>query len=166
MRRAYFHAPARRLVYVKLPPEEEQEGTCGKLLKALYGTRDAAQNWEHAYIDFMTEAGFTNGTASPCVFYHRERNIRAVVHGDDFTVLAQERQLDWFRERIAARFEVKFRGRLGPTETRTRTGRRRDKRGEHVAGESKQGQERTRHAPPGNGDKKQQTDGRENEQQV
>ena len=117
VRRAYFHAPARRLVYVRLPPEEEQEGTCGKLLKAFYGTRDAAQNREHAYMDFMIEAGFTNGTASPCVSYRRKRNIRAVVHGDDFTILAQERQLDWFRERIAARFEVKFRGRLGPTET-------------------------------------------------
>ena len=117
VRRAYFHAPARRLVYVKLPPEEEKEGTCGRLLKALYGTRDAAQNWEHAYIDFMKESGFANGAASPCVFYHRERNIRAVVHGDDFTILGQERQLDWFRERIAAKFEVKFRGRLGPAAT-------------------------------------------------
>merc|ERR1711888_573137 len=28
VRRAYFHAPARRLVYVKLPPEEEKEGIC------------------------------------------------------------------------------------------------------------------------------------------
>ena len=55
VRRAYFHAPARRLVYVKLPPEDEQEGMCGKLIKALYGTRDAAQNWEHAYIDFYWE---------------------------------------------------------------------------------------------------------------
>ena len=36
VRRAYFHAPARRLVYVRLPPEEEQEGMCGKLVKALW----------------------------------------------------------------------------------------------------------------------------------
>ena len=33
VRRAYFHAPARRLVYVKLPPEDEQQGMCGKLIK-------------------------------------------------------------------------------------------------------------------------------------
>ena len=44
---------------------------------------------------FMKEAGFVRGRASLCVFWHRERNIRAVVHGDDFTVLARERDLTW-----------------------------------------------------------------------
>ena len=45
VRRAYFHAKARRLAYVKLPPEDDELGKCGKLVKALYGARDAAQNW-------------------------------------------------------------------------------------------------------------------------
>ena len=43
VRRAYFHAKARRLVYVNLPDEEAEPGTCGRLCKGLYGTRDAAQ---------------------------------------------------------------------------------------------------------------------------
>ena len=59
VRRAYFHANARRLVFVNLPPEDYQEGVCGRLNKSLYGTRDAAQNWEHAY---------KSGVASPCIF--------------------------------------------------------------------------------------------------
>ena len=46
IRRAYYHAPARREVYVKLPPGDEEEGMCGLLIKSLPGTRDAAQNWE------------------------------------------------------------------------------------------------------------------------
>ena len=58
VRRAYFHAPARRLVYVKLPPEDGEPGMCGRLVKALYGTRDAAQSWERAYIEFFEAAGF------------------------------------------------------------------------------------------------------------
>ena len=49
VRRAYFHAKAKRMVYVQLPPEDAKEGMCGRLNKALYGTRDAAQNWENAY---------------------------------------------------------------------------------------------------------------------
>jgi len=53
VRRAYFHAKARRLVYIKLPEEDNQEGMCGKLVKAMYGTRDAAQNWEMEYVEFM-----------------------------------------------------------------------------------------------------------------
>ena len=46
--------------------------------------------------------------------FHRARDIRTVVHGDDFTVLDNDVELDWFHERIAKRFEVKFRARLGP----------------------------------------------------
>ena len=49
VKRAYFYAKARRDVYVKLPAEDWEEGMCGKLNKAMYGTRDAASNWEHKY---------------------------------------------------------------------------------------------------------------------
>ena len=114
VRRAYFHAKARREVYVELPAEDRDEGMCGRLNKALYGTRDAAQNWEHEYRKFMIEAGFTGGITTPCAFLHKGKAIRVVVHGDDFTVLGESKQLDWFRGQIAARFEVKFRGRIGP----------------------------------------------------
>ncbi len=42
--RAYFHAKARRVVYVELPKEDYQEAMCGKLKKAMCSTRDAAKN--------------------------------------------------------------------------------------------------------------------------
>ena len=113
VRRAYFHAKARREVYVSLPPEDWEEGKCGKLQKATYGTRDAAQNWEYAYVEAMEEIGFKRGRATPCAFYMAERNLRVVVHGDDFTVLGQEADLDWFRRNISEKYEVKFRGRIG-----------------------------------------------------
>ena len=90
IRRAFFHAKANRPVYVQLPNEESQEGMCGRLNKAMYGTRDAAQNWEMAYAEFMEDIGFVRGILSPCVFYHAERELRVVVHGDDFTILGWE----------------------------------------------------------------------------
>ena len=82
----------------------------------MYGTRDAAQNWEVTYTAFMNEIGFINGKSTPCVFYHKEKELRIVAHGDDFTVLGHEESLDWFRQKISEKFEVKFRGRLGPEE--------------------------------------------------
>ena len=48
------------------------------------------------------------------MFWHEERQLRAVIHGDDFTLLGNEIELDWFRDNIQAKFEVKIRGRLGP----------------------------------------------------
>jgi hypothetical protein len=115
--RAYFHAKARRLVYVKLPMEDNEEGKCGKLLKAMYGTRDAAQNWEMEYVEFMESIGFVRGRSTPCAFWHSGRQLRAVIHGDDFTILGNEVELDWFRDKVQSKFEVKIRGRLGPEES-------------------------------------------------
>ena len=34
IKRAFFNAQARRPVYVQLPPEDEEEGMCGRLLKS------------------------------------------------------------------------------------------------------------------------------------
>ena len=113
VRRAYFHAKVKRKLYVQLPPEDYEPGMCGCLNKAMYGTRDAAQNWENEYIDFITSIGFIKGLSTPCVFYHKERNIRVVVHGDDFTVLAYNEGVMWFRQEIQKRYEVKLRGCIG-----------------------------------------------------
>ena len=83
--RAYFHAKARREVYVELSAEDYVGGMCGLLKRAMYGTRDAAQNWEAEYTEMLQEAGFSQGKYSACVFYHEKRKIRVVVHGDDVT---------------------------------------------------------------------------------
>ena len=50
--RAFFHAPAKRKVYVQLPNEDGGDGTqklCDRLNISMYGTRDAAQNWSTEY---------------------------------------------------------------------------------------------------------------------
>ena len=46
VRRAYFYAASEREVYVELPEEDYEEGMCGKLVRSMYGARDAARNWE------------------------------------------------------------------------------------------------------------------------
>ena len=114
VRRAYFYSPSERDVFVDLPEEDYEPGMCGKLVKSMYGTRDAARNWEKEYTGFMRDAGFKQGLASPCAFYHQDRNIRAAIHGDDFTLLGHKQDLDWFRNKIKGKYSVKFRGRLGP----------------------------------------------------
>ena len=59
--RAYFYAPARRPVYVALPQEDFEEGMCGRLNVSMYGTRDAAANWEAKYADHLVLNGFIRG---------------------------------------------------------------------------------------------------------
>ena len=83
IKRAYLQAPTSRALYVQLPDEDAEPGKCAKMNKAMYGTRDAAQNWEWTYRSAHEEWGFKVGKSSPCVMYHPTRNVRLVVHGDD-----------------------------------------------------------------------------------
>ena len=53
IRRAFFQALAKRNVYVELPKVGYERGMCRRLKKAMYGMRDAAQNWEWEYPDFV-----------------------------------------------------------------------------------------------------------------
>ena len=74
---------------------------------SLYGTRDAAANFQAEVKKFMCRAGFVQGRYNPCTYWHPIRNIKALVHGDDFVGVGAKDQLDWFNRIIKGRFEVK-----------------------------------------------------------
>ena len=80
----------------------------------MYGTRDAAQNWEAAYTEFLKTLNFEDCQGSPCIFHHSQRNVTIVVHGDDFTAAGPKRQLDWFETEMRKKYELTVGGRLGP----------------------------------------------------
>jgi hypothetical protein len=90
--RAYFHTSARREMHVDLLQEDHEEGMCGKVGKAMYGTRDAVQNSEVEYRDMKKGAKVKQGAHSACVFYHgawrrlysdgKQRGSRMAQEGD------------------------------------------------------------------------------------
>ncbi len=90
----YFHARARRRVYVELSSEDLVEGKCGLLKKAMHSTRDAAQNWELECTEMIAEASSKQGLSNACGFYHEQKSVRVAVNGDDFTVLGPSKSLD------------------------------------------------------------------------
>ena len=69
----------------------------------MYGTRDAASDWEDCYIGFLERLGFSSGVESACVFRQRSRRVRLTVHGDDFALLAPVGDLDLFEKTIKDR---------------------------------------------------------------
>jgi len=113
VRKAYLHAEVDREIYVHLPKEMGMPGKCGRLKKCLYGTRDAAVQWEALYTRRLEEMGFKRGKASPCCFYNEDINVRCVVHGDDFTFEGEDRGLDVVQAGMVKAFECKIEGRLG-----------------------------------------------------
>ena len=108
--RAYFHAPVTRDIYVSIPAEDWEKGDdrkCAKLRLSMYGTRDAASKWERRYTQVLKAAGFKQGAASGCAFYHYKRRLSLSVHGDDFTIAGREGDLEWLRCLMAKEFKIK-----------------------------------------------------------
>ena len=62
VKRSYFHAPATRELYVELlnlDPGKAQ-GLVGKLNLILYGTREAAANWQKCVTESLLDSDFSN----------------------------------------------------------------------------------------------------------
>ena len=114
--KAYFFAlVVQPHFFIDLLLEDHQEVKCGRLKKALYGTRDAAHAWEE-YTNTLVEFGFTSRGSSTCILRHKELDMELVVHGDDFTVSGNCDVL-WFSEDFGTKYIVKIRGCLAQTGT-------------------------------------------------
>ena len=105
--RAYFYAPCDEDIYVDLCEEDRdigEEHMCGKLVKAMYGTRTAARMWQREVANTLREAGFSAGRTSPCLFYHAPRDIMVFLHGDDFVSSGSPEDLKWFETVLRAKY--------------------------------------------------------------
>ena len=110
--RAFFEAKAMRTVCVELPfesltEEDRKQDMVGLLKMSLYGTRDAATNWQNEVAKEMHKWGFKRGKYNPCLYWHKELNLQTLVHGDDFVSVGSKEGWIKFKERLGDRFEVK-----------------------------------------------------------
>ena len=99
-RKAHLHAFADRTVFVQLPPEVGEPGYCARLVRCLYGTRDAPKRWQAFLDEQLVALGFAKGRASPCCFYHVRLGVRCIVHGDDFVLSGAAGALDEVKARM------------------------------------------------------------------
>jgi len=118
VKRAFLYGDAVRSIYTKLPPEDPRHGEPGvlwKLLKAMYGTRDAPAIWQKEVRKLMLALGFRGCKSNPCIYIHDERDLTVDVHVDDFLCLGERADLDWLHQSISEKFQVK-KAILGPGE--------------------------------------------------
>ena len=84
-------------VFIELPEEVgAAQGKVGKLRRWLYGFRPAVVAWAAHHANKL-EVGFRKGLATPVSFYHEEKDVNLVVHGDDFTFTGDDAGLRWRR---------------------------------------------------------------------
>ena len=107
---AFLYGDAVRELFIELPandPAAKDGDKVGRLIKSLYGTRDAPQRWAEECGRALREIGFRESTVTPSVFTHTERDIMLTLHVDDFLVSAEEGQLLWLKSELEKRYELK-----------------------------------------------------------
>ena len=108
VKRAYFYPPVRRRICVELPAEEnDHDDMVGLLQLSMYGTQDAAKNWQDTFSEHLIQIGFLQGKATPCAFFHPARRIWLMVHGDDYFSCGERSNVAWFRGQLEAQFDMK-----------------------------------------------------------
>ena len=108
IKQASLHGIAKRLVYVELPEEESEGGKyVGRLVKTLYGTRDAPVAWQKVVKNDMAPVGFEECKVTSGVYIYRGRDLRVVTHLDDFLVAGEKHQVKWLRDELGKKYDLK-----------------------------------------------------------
>eukprot|EP00973_Karenia_brevis_P061009 8483342-Karenia_brevis.AAC.1 len=116
--RAYFYARSDTPTFVEICAEDYEPGDedrCGELNVSMYGTRQAAQNWQKCVSQTLTKNGFNQARSSPCLFWHPVKDITTMIHGDDFVSAGTSNSLKWLKCIVEAAFEISTRV-VGPEE--------------------------------------------------
>ena len=73
----------------------------------MYGTRDAAMNWSTEYGETLKAAGYVQGKTSPCLFFHKGKNVTVMVHGDDFVAVGDPEHLESTKAALSNKYKIK-----------------------------------------------------------
>ena len=116
--RAHFVGVVERDIFIELPPEDlhcdtDVEPMCGKLNRSLYGTQDAARIFQKDWNQVLSRHEFYIGVLCPATFQHRCRQMWGMVHGDDFLVLANEKNLQFMDSVLKSKYKVRWEATLG-----------------------------------------------------
>ena len=98
IKRAFLYGRTLRKIYIRLPQEDPMSkvpGMVGRLLKAMYGTRDAPAIWQQEVRRVLTAIGFRKCSTTPCVYHRPEKDIRVVTHVDEFLATGPDEELQW-----------------------------------------------------------------------
>ena len=112
--RAYLHATTGRNLFIELPVEDATPGVVGRLLKCLYGTRDAGARWEKCWQDALIEFGYKIGSFNSCLAYNPDTGVSLFGHGDDFVAVGGRKEVLDLHEKLKGVFLLKLRALLGP----------------------------------------------------
>lgn len=108
---AFLNGDLEEDIYMKQPIGfDDNSGKVCKLLKSLYGLKQASRCWNHTFTNFIKGFGFKSSDADPCVFVRSIDNKKVIlaIYVDDGLVAAEsDSEIDIILHEMQKSFEIK-----------------------------------------------------------
>ena len=111
---ALFHGKVRKVIYVVPPKDLRKKGKIWRMLKSLYGTRDASQVSATYLEEGLNEHGFQRNAVVPCLYWGAMLETLGVHWRDDFIFGIPDDGADDLEQLMREVFKVKICDRIGP----------------------------------------------------
>ena len=111
---AFFHGKVRKVIYVVPPKDLRKKGKIWRLLKSLYGTRDASQVFATYVEEGLNDHGFQRNAVVPCLYWGAMLEALGVHWVDDFIFGIPDDRADDLEQLMRVVFKVKTCERIGP----------------------------------------------------
>ena len=114
IKNAFTESYLKEKIYMAVPEGlDVKKGQVLKIMRSLYGLKQAARDWNLLLKRKLLEWGFKQSLADPCVFVHPENSVKIIVYVDDIVGIAKSKgELDWFYEKLSNRFKAKDLGNI------------------------------------------------------
>jgi hypothetical protein len=113
VKNAFTESHLKEKIYLS-PPKgvKVRKGYALRVLRSLYGLKQAARDWNNLCCDHLRTIGFKQSLADPCLFIHSNRMIRLLVYVDDILCATENAEdTNWVHSKLLERFNTKN---LGP----------------------------------------------------
>ena len=111
---AFFHGKVRKVIYVVPPKDLRKKGKIWRLLKSLYGTRDASQVFATYVEEGLNDHGFQRNAVVLCLYWGAIVEALGVHWGDDFIFGIPNDKANDLEQLMREVFKVKICERIGP----------------------------------------------------
>ena len=118
---AYLYGYVDKEIYMEIPDchKDYKPGKCAKLVKAIYGLKQAGRLWYQRLTDYLLKLGFTQSDGDQCLFYkHCTTEVEGFddycivsLYVDDIVLIGNE-SLPWIKAQLSKEFKIRDLGLL------------------------------------------------------
>jgi len=109
IKNAFTESHLKEQIYLA-PPQgvKVKDGYALRVLRSLYGLKQAARDWNSLCRDHLLSVGFKQSLADPCLFTQQECSVRLLLYVDDILCGCQKAaDEEWVYSKLSERFTTK-----------------------------------------------------------